>query len=176
MKTLRGGLALAATLLLVVACGGANQPATSAMPAGNDAPAASAAVDQVPAGDDAPAGATALTITGANKTVSTSGACHISTLSGAEDYGVSFETDDDDFWLLSFDVRKFAGPGTYEVVDSTIVGKGLVSITDMVGGSADSTGGTLTIGDGGTTGTVEADLEGDLGTMHVSGSFDCEML
>jgi hypothetical protein len=191
MKKLRPTLALTAVLLLAAACGGtavrpvdpsspANAPAATQPGAGvqadGGAPAGADADDAAGGGLPVPQGATNMTITGARDfTVTSPGTCTISQLLGTDDFSVSFETDGDDFWLLSLDVRNYAGPGEYEIVDSEIVGKAFAHITDMMGGSSDSVDGMLTIGADGSSGSVQAELDGDAGAMTLNGSFDCEM-
>jgi hypothetical protein len=145
------------------AAGGAAQPAAEVDP-------------EADAGVDTPGDVAVMTLEGDRSfTVSTPGACGISDLTGADDYSAGFETDGDDFWMLSIDVRKYAGPGSYEIVDSAIVGKAVVGITDMMGTYSTSVSGTLTIADDGASGTVDADLEGEGGAVHLSGAFRCEL-
>ena len=180
MTTTRGPILLAALLALLAACGGGQAGASTpagATPAAAGSAGAGAATAKPSTGAGVPAGATNIAITGDKPfTVTSPGVCKISTLTGADDYSVSFETDGDDLWLLKMSVRKYAGPAAYEVVPGETVGKAQVKLSDLKGGGADSVrGGSLTIGEGGTSGSVEADLEGAAGKVHVSGAFSCAM-
>ena len=167
--------------LAVVAVAACSPTAPSPVPG---APSAAPAADApTPTGGTSSAGpvanpdaGSAITITGARQTAITgTGFCIMDTFSG-EDFELSFETDEDDFWMLDVSIRKFAGPATYETAQSS-VGKATIFLTDGLGHSFDAAGGdgTITVAPDALGGTLDVSMTNDdTGErIHAVGSWTC---
>jgi hypothetical protein len=152
-------------LTLVVACGGVGHPGGAAGP-----PVTSA---QPPAATPVPSPGTRLAITGA-VSGSVAGATAAGACGKAAGGGLGAELRfqiQGRPWALALSLPGYGAPGDYAVPPSRVSlhTLGIDSSAQFFG----SLRGSVTVAAGGTSGTVEADLVGDGGNVHVTGVWSC---
>lgn len=161
MRRLLGiGVAGALTLLPAAGCGSAAR-----VEPGSTAPATATTSPRPPATRLAFSGA----VTGTVESAAPSGTCGRGS-GGATGADLRFQMNGTAY-ALSIEVLGYHGPGSYTLppdrvsLHTTTIGPG----SQFFG----SQSGTVTVAAGDAAGTVDADLEGSPGTVHVSGTWSC---
>ena len=161
---------LVASVLAVCACGSVTRvaPASSSSPAASSSPSPPVATSS-----PAATATTRLTFSGAVAgsvaSAAPSGTCGRAG-SGAAGADLRFQLNGRAY-SLSIELPSYHGPGTYPLppdrasLHTTTIGPG----SQFFG----SQSGTVTVLPGDAAGTIDADLAGDAGSVHVSGTWSC---